>query len=447
MDNKKDVINLKNFAELMKKYQESKEDAKEKELPFSTSENGSLKTNSVKNIMLILEHDEKVMNVFKYNDFLKRIDIVRSITLTVDGKEEKITEDTSLDDIADTIGSYIEYTPEYKNAAFKSTLILQAIGNVARRNHYNPIIDYLEKAAKEYDGKPRMDTVFYDFLGVEKNEVNAIITNLFFYGLIQQIYEPGTPLDFIFDFVGSQGVGKTTFLKKIAPMNLYSDQFCTFNGKDDLLKIAQAIIVNDDEMAVSDATTFNEVKKFSTMQIISFREPYGRTSKNFKRHFVFTRTTNEIAHLRDKSGDRRFLVLEADESRVTKNLWQDFDEEYKKQLLGEAVNFYKICKKSNVNPLVLTPKQKQMIDESKEDYRYSTGLEDALMDLLEGKFKDREYIQTEELSLELFHGDKYKMTNGSEESKKVRYYLEHCGYKPARHRFHGENKRGFIKRK
>ncbi|MCT7850796.1 MAG: hypothetical protein N4Q26_01640, partial [Lactobacillus iners] len=243
MDNKKDVINLKDFAELIKQYQETKEDANKKELPFSTSENGNLKTNSVKNIMLILEHDEKVMNVFKYNDFLKRIDIVRSITLTVDGKEEKITEDTSLDDIADTIGSYIEYTPEYKNAAFKSTLILQAIGNVARRNHYNPIIDYLEKAAKEYDGNPRMDTVFYDFLGVEKNEVNAIITNLFFYGLIQQIYEPGTPLDFIFDFVGSQGVGKTTFLKKIAPMNLYSDQFCTFNGKDDLLKIAQAIIV------------------------------------------------------------------------------------------------------------------------------------------------------------------------------------------------------------
>lgn len=447
MDNKKDVINLKDFAKLMKQYQETKEDANKKELPFSTSENGNLKTNSVKNIMLILEHDEKVMNVFKYNDFLKRIDIVRSITLTVDGKEEKITEDTSLDDIADTIGSYIEYTPEYKNAAFKSTLILQAIGNVARRNHYNPIIDYLEKAAKEYDGKPRMDTAFYDFLGVEKNEVNAIITNLFFYGLIQQIYEPGTPLDFIFDFVGSQGVGKTTFLKKIAPMNLYSDQFCTFNGKDDLLKIAQAIIVNDDEMAVSDATTFNEVKKFSTMQIISFREPYGRTSKNFKRHFVFTRTTNEIAHLRDKSGDRRFLVLEADENRVTKDLWKDFDEEYKKQLLGEAVNFYKVCKKSNVNPLVLTPKQKQMIDESKEDYRYSTGLEDALMDLLEGKFKDREYIQTEELSLELFHGDKYKMTNGSEESKKVRYYLEHCGYKPTRMRIHGENKRGFVKRK
>ncbi|MCT7757278.1 MAG: hypothetical protein N4R41_06705, partial [Lactobacillus iners] len=103
MDNKKDVINLKDFAKLMKKYQ----DANKKELPFSTSENGNLKTNSVKNIMLILEHDEKVMNVFKYNDFLKKIDIVRSITLTVDGKEEKITEDTSLDDIADTIGSYI----------------------------------------------------------------------------------------------------------------------------------------------------------------------------------------------------------------------------------------------------------------------------------------------------------------------------------------------------
>ena len=88
-----------------------------------------------------------------------------------------------------------------------------------------------------------------------------------------------------------------------------------------------------------------------------------------------------------------------------------------------------------------------MIDESKEDYRYSTGLEDALMDLLEGKFKDRKYIQTDELSLELFHGDKYKMTNGSEESKKVRYYLEHCGYKPTRLQIHGERKRGFVKRK
>ncbi|MEB3364937.1 VapE family protein [Lactobacillus sp. R2/2] len=81
-----------------------------------------------------------------------------------------------------------------------------------------------------------------------------------------------------------------------------------------------ALIVNDDEMTASNEASFEEIKKFITMQDFEYRKPYGHKPLHFRKKFVIARTTNEVRHLRDRSGDRRFLSIYADPEKQTKIL-------------------------------------------------------------------------------------------------------------------------------
>ncbi|TAS93862.1 virulence-associated E family protein, partial [Lactiplantibacillus plantarum] len=63
-----------------------------------------------------------------------------------------------------------------------------------------------------------------------------------------------------------QGAGKTTFLQKIAPLGYYTDQFSTFDNKDDYAVMRRALIINDDEMTATNNASFEILKKFITLQ-------------------------------------------------------------------------------------------------------------------------------------------------------------------------------------
>ena len=54
----------------------------------------------------------------------------------------------------------------------------------------------------------------------------------------------------LFGFGRSQGSGKTTFLTKMG-QGWYTDSMKNFDDKDQLVMMLRALIVNDDEMAIS----------------------------------------------------------------------------------------------------------------------------------------------------------------------------------------------------
>ncbi|WP_254554127.1 VapE domain-containing protein, partial [Salmonella enterica] len=64
-----------------------------------------------------------------------------------------------------------------------------------------------------------------------------------------------------------------------------------FDDKDQLVMMLRALIVNDDEMAISNKIPFADLKKFITQTVLSFRAPYGTKVENYAKNFVIARTT------------------------------------------------------------------------------------------------------------------------------------------------------------
>lgn len=435
-DDKKKVIKLsQKVVEGIKKKQNVKSIFEE------TSDGKSLKTTSVKNIVLILQTNKKLKDLFKFNEFTNEVDVVKSVDLDTSIGKISITKGQYTDQVINSIELYIESSEFYKHAVFKNAVIDQGITNFAHMNSYNPVIDYMNEAYAKYDGKRRLDDLFPQFLGAEKSEANIMITRLWFMGAVAKAYDPKTKFDFVLDIVGGQGAGKTTMLQKLAPLGLYTDQFNTFTNKDDFEVMKNALIVNDDEMTASKAAGFEEIKKFITMQVFEYRKSYARKSERFMKKFVMARTTNEVRHLKDRSGDRRFISIYVNKKKQKLNPVTDLQPNYVKQIWGEVVWLYKQAK----DPFLLSPGQEELLKENREQFRYTSGLEEELMDVLDNKFKNKKFIKNTELAFALF-ADRDALGRNTKESRDIRYYMEHLGYKVgARIKIGNQQYRGFAK--
>lgn len=94
---------------------------------------------------------------------------------------------------------------------------------------------------------------------------------------------------------------------------------------------------------------------------------------------------------------------------------------------------------------MLTPKQDELLKENREQFRYTSGLEDQLTDVLENKFKDQDFISNNDLSFAMF-ADEDALNKNNKDTRDIRYFMEHLGYRVgARKIVNGVRKRGFAK--
>lgn len=229
-------------------------------------------------------------------------------------------------------------------------------------------------------------------------------------------------------------MGKTTILQRIAPFDLYTDQFNSFSNKDDIGNLIGMFIVNDDEMTASSNASFEEIKKFLTDKHFKYRPTYARHTREFTKKFIFARTTNERTYLKDKTGTRRFMPLMAHKNLQKLSPVTDLTPEYVQQIWGEAVWLYKNAK----DPFILTKGQEALLENQRKKFEYVDGAEDELADVLYNDFHNAEFIPTHHLMLKLqLYPD-----------KKIRYLMENVFNYEGRKKgyWNGQELRGFKKR-
>ncbi|MDY4729023.1 MAG: VapE family protein [Lactobacillus amylovorus] len=400
---------------------------------FKTNKYGQLKNNSLVNIEIILERDPILKDTFRFNEFTTEIDVVKP------NSELMFKTGQLVDAYVDQIASYIENNSDY-GVLFDNKKIRSAITVVAMRHHYNPIIDYFDDAYKNWDHKERLNHIMGDYLGVEETSVTQLITKLFFVGAVAKAHNPKTKFDFVLDLVGGQGAGKTTFLQKIAPLGYYTDQFSTFDNKDDYAVMRRALIINDDEMTATNNASFEILKKFITLQEFEYRKPYGHQAERFDKNFVMARTTNELYYLKDKTGERRFLPLHVSKARQKHHPVSDLTDKYVKQCWGEAMQLYK-----DGFSFALTSEQEEKLDEHRQSFMYTDELEDKIDEALNNQFRDKDFITNEALSLAVAPGiDLVKNRKIGNQISNI--MVNRFGFRKSRRRVNGEIKRGYVMR-
>ena len=121
--------------------------------------------------------------------------------------------------------------------------------------------------------------------------------------------------DFILIFIGAQGIGKSSFLRFLAPPELreYVAEFSIFErSKDVLLTAAGSFLTILDDLEAQTPRDSAFLKSVITSENLSFRRPYGKTIVTTRRVSSFVASMNRQKFLNDPTGSRRFLVALVD---------------------------------------------------------------------------------------------------------------------------------------
>lgn len=201
----------------------------------------------------------------------------------------------------------------------------------------NPLVEHLSKL--KWDGKKRVDTLLIDTLGAADTAFTREVTRLFLRGAYHRAKTPGCKFDFVLMLKGKQGIGKSWIVRKLAMRERYlNDNLATIDGDRALEKIRGCWFVELAELLATKKTREVEaIKAFTTSMVDYYRAPYARLSERHPRTCVFVGTTNAEAFLADRTGNRRFLVVECGKQKPTVDMWSDAFDAYIEQVWAEIV--------------------------------------------------------------------------------------------------------------
>ena len=103
-----------------------------------------------------------------------------------------------------------------------------------------------------YDGERYISKLLPKYLGAEDTKLNAWIIEHMLVGMVKRVFNPGCKFDELMVLTGIQGVGKTSFIEKLA---LFSEWYCSLNnikGKDAVSNLVGKVVVELEELTRSE---------------------------------------------------------------------------------------------------------------------------------------------------------------------------------------------------
>lgn len=337
-------------------------------LEVSPTTGGAAKT--ADNVLIILENDPLLKNKIVYEEFGNRIYALGALPWEAD-TEPRIWTDN--DDAG--LRHYLEKA--YRITGEKR--ILDAFSLSCHKHSYNAVKDYLY-SLPEWDGVPRLDTLFIDYLGAADNVYTRAATRKSLTAAVARVMTPGVKYDTMPILAGPQGMGKSTLLRLLGG-RWFSDSLSTFEGKE-ACEMIQGVWINEiGELNGLNRAETNAVKQFLSKVEDIFREPYGRRTGAYPRRCVFFGTTNEDEFLKDKTGNRRFWPIDCGINTPTKNVFRDLPSEVA-QIWAEALIAWRLSE-----PLYLTGEALTIAETVQEEHSEQSSKEGII----------REFVQREVL--------------------------------------------------
>ena len=420
------------------------------------NDKGGIKSNSPNNVLLSFKADDQLSIYLKHNEFSQEHELTKDIRIgnTFFKKGE----------LPSNFDSVVKvYFESVLGVAFSNQAMLDGMETFFSERSYNPVMEYMEKAAENWDGRKRINQMLQVYLGAEDIDLVSKIAEMWLVGAVAKVYEPCAKFDYVLDLVGGQGVGKTSLLQKLGG-EWYTDAVTDFANKDNYDIMLKALIINDDEMVASNRMSFAETKAFISKTSLRFRKPYMKRTEEFAKNFVLARTTNQKEYLKDKTGERRFLSVMADTSRQKKHP-MEIEPETIEQIWGEAVTIYKAGA-----DLMFDKETEERLEIYREKFMYRDEVELQVLEYLEMPIPDNwsswsiqqqhqytskyfdnssefeagtkklEKVSTREMMYNLF----MRNSNDKKLSTKINMIMDnHPGWEKGQFRIGGKNTKGF----
>ncbi|HZP87083.1 MAG TPA: virulence-associated E family protein [Burkholderiales bacterium] len=284
----------------------------------------------------ILEHDDVFVGRLRRNDFARRVEL--------DGRG---LDDFGLLTIARELST--RYGPSFPTGVVHEASLL-----IAGKSAFHPLRDYL--SALTWDGVPRLQDACKTILTVDDfiAGYHDRVLALFCIQAVRRIFEPGCKADHVLVLEGDQGIGKSSFVRRLAGDENFSDADVDLRSKDAAMALTGGVWIWElPELAGLNRHESEQIKAFLTQQVDSFRPPYGRCVENHPRQWSAVATTNISQWLRDDTGGRRFWPV------YCRRIDLDALNNLRDRLWGEAVHRYRAGEAAFFTPGDRAPARQQ----------------------------------------------------------------------------------------
>ena len=186
---------------------------------------------------------------------------------------------------------------------------------------FNPVAEFLN-GLPQWDGKNHVDSVFNRLPGIstEQHSFLAIWLRSVVAHWLQMDTLHGN--ECVPTLIGSQGCGKTTFVRRLLPPQLrqyYLDHLNLSNKFDKEMALTNNLLVNLDELDAIRPSQHAALKQALSKSKVNGRPIFGRAQEDRPRFASFVATTNNPHPLTDPTGSRRYICLEIPEGKLIDN--------------------------------------------------------------------------------------------------------------------------------
>lgn len=232
----------------------------------------------------------------------------------------------------------------FNGVALPDSKVAKFVTELAYTKSFNPIEDFYINLP-EWDNQKRMTTFLQDVWGVKDSPYYQFVSTLLLLSIVARAEDTSKfvkqDIAFIFTSV-MQGLAKSLFVKDLAAGNLSITTDAAFmlhtaqgRTKENKMLLARTLINEVPEFETVRGSEVDKIKSVITISEFSYRVPYSKANTVVPFHNTLIGTTNNPQILTDSTGNRRFLMIDVD---------QTYNQTYMRaniaQILAEAKNFW-----------------------------------------------------------------------------------------------------------
>ena len=186
---------------------------------------------------------------------------------------------------------------------------------------YNPVQVFLSHLP-QWDGQNHIACIFSRLPGLSSEQLNFLTIWL------RSAVAHWLQMDMLHGnecvptLIGSQGCGKTTFVRRLLPASLreyYLDHLNLSNKFDKEMALTNNLLVNLDELEAIRPSQQASLKQTLSVSKVNGRPIFGRTQEDRPRFASFVATTNNRHPLKDSTGSRRYICIQIPDGQLIDN--------------------------------------------------------------------------------------------------------------------------------
>ena len=187
---------------------------------------------------------------------------------------------------------------------------------------FNPIEEFLNGLPK-WDGENHVANLFGRLPGVSTEQLAFLST--WMRSTVAHWLQMDTlhGNECVPTLIGSQGCGKTTFLRRMLPQHLrqyYLDHLNLSNKFDKEMALTNNLLVNLDELDAIRPSQQAALKQTLSKSKVNGRPIYGCAQEDKARFASFVATTNNPHPLTDATGSRRYICIQIPQGQYIDNV-------------------------------------------------------------------------------------------------------------------------------